>query len=336
VISNRWLDARRTHWERLEDLVERARRGGLARFVHGELQELGLLYRQAASDLSVVREDPSGRRIAAYLNQLLGRAHNVVYRHRPAGPGGVLHFFREAYPRALRESLGPILAAASIFLAAGLAGFLVCLRDPGFPRFVLGDAMIETIERREMWTHSIVSMKPLASSAIMTNNIAVALAAVAAGITAGVGTLYLMALNGLLLGTVAAACHASGMSLPLWSFVAPHGALELPAIAIAGGAGLAIGRGLLFPGLLPRRDSLVLAGRRAAHLTLGTVAILVVAGVLEGFVSPSALPAGAKLLLGTALAGLLALYLAQGGRRPEGRARPQASPGRVARSGRAS
>jgi len=98
-----------------------------------------------------------------------------------------------------------------------------------------------------MWTDSIVTIKPLASSAILTNNLSVSFATFALGITAGVGTIYMMLLNGLLIGVIGSACWREGMSLSLWSFVAGHGVLELPAIFIAGGAGLGIARGLLFP-----------------------------------------------------------------------------------------
>ena len=105
--------------------------------------------------------------------------------------------------------------------------------------------MSDTIERGEMWTRSILSVKPLASSAIMTNNLSVSFAAFAGGMLAGIGTVYMMMFNGVLMGVIAVACHRAGMSLSLWSFIAPHGALELPAIFIAGGAGLLLAKGLL-------------------------------------------------------------------------------------------
>src|SRR6202035_4771106 len=98
----------------------------------------------------------------------------------------------------------------------------------------------------------------------------------------------------------AATAHA-GMALQLWSFVAPHGSLELPAIFTAGGAGLEIARGLLFPGLLPRRESLVRAGGRGARLLLGTIPMLVVAGVIEGFFSPTQAPVAMKFALAAVL-----------------------------------
>ena len=105
------------------------------------------------------------------------------------------------------------------------------------------------------------------------------------------------------------ACALSGMSLQLWSFVAPHGVLELPAIFIAGGAGLRIAQGLLFPGLLPRRESLTRAGLEAVQLVLGTIPILIVAGLIEAFVSPTGLPIPLKFSMAAALFVLLAAYL---------------------------
>lgn len=314
MISTRWLEKRKTHWLRLEQLVEKSRNRGVSALAHRELQELGLLYRQTASDLSAVREDPTSARLAVYLNQLLGRAHNLIYMGRAERAGGILGFYRQTYPQVFRATLPYTVFALALFLASGVAGLLACLANPDFQRFLLGPHMTASIERREMWTHSIVAVKPLASSIITTNNLSVAFAAFAAGITGGLGTLYLMLLNGLLFGVVNAACWQAGMALQLWGFVAPHGVLELPAIFIAGGAGFLVARGLLFPGLLPRRDSLALAGGQGVRLLLGAVPLLLAAGFIEGFVSPTALPVTLKFLVAGPLASLLALYLSQAGR----------------------
>jgi uncharacterized membrane protein SpoIIM required for sporulation len=169
--------------------------------------------------------------------------------------------------------------------------------------------MMESIDKHQMWTQSIVSVKPLESSAIMTNNLSVSFATFAFGITAGIGTLWMLAFNGLLFGVVNAACWQAGMLGQLLSFVAPHGVLELPAIFIAGGGGLLIAKGLLFPGVLPRRASLVREGGRAVRLALGIIPMLIVAGTIEGFVSPSDLPVRWKYLLAAALFVLLLLFL---------------------------
>jgi uncharacterized membrane protein SpoIIM required for sporulation len=309
VISTRWLEKRRPHWLRLEQLVAISGRSSIASLKSTELQELALLYRQSASDLATVREDPASKQLAVYLNQLLGRAHNLIYMGRRQNRRGIWTFYRDIYPVIFRQTFADTFAAFVLFLAAAFAGFLMGMADPSFTRHFLGPQMIDTIERHEMWTHSIVTIKPLASSAILTNNISVALSTFALGITAGMGTVWMMLLNGLMMGVVAVACWREGMSLPLWSFVAAHGVLELPAIFIAGGAGIGIAKGLLFPGSLPRRESLVRAGRRSVQLVLGTIPMLLVAGIVEGFVSPTDLPYALKFLLAGALATILVLYL---------------------------
>ncbi len=273
------------------------------------------MYRQVAADLAKVREDSSSQRVAGYLNQLLGRAHNLIYMGRRVAPAGIIPFFRHTFPQTFRQTIDYTALAMAIFTAAGLIGLLASLADPAFQRYFLGPEMSATIDRREMWTHSVVAIKPLAASWIMTNNITVCFAEFALGITAGIGTIYLLLTNGLLIGVIGAACWQGGMSGQLWSFVAPHGVLELPAIFIAGGAGLLIARGILFPGNLSRRDSLVFYGGQAGRLILGIVPILVIAGTIEGFISPSSFPAAGKFALAAVIATLFGLYLSSAGRK---------------------
>ena len=237
MISTRWLAKRKPHWQRLEQLVDRSGRRGVAALNHDELQELGLLYRQTASDLATVREDITSRPFTSYLNQLLARAHNLIYMGKRPNWGGIVRFYVDTYPRIFRETFPLVLLSALVFAAGGIAGAVVTLRDPGFAHQILGPQMIETIEKHEMWTHSILAIKPMASSKIMTNNITVGFLMFAAGITAGLGTLWMLITNGLLMGVLAVATARAGMALQLWDFVAAHGALELPAIFIAAGSG---------------------------------------------------------------------------------------------------
>ena len=240
----------------------------------------------------------------------------------PSSGGGALDFARgplqrpaggipdpRVLPQVLRSTVNYTLAAVVIFAAAAVAGFLASLGDPSFQRFFLGGPMSDTIEQRKMWTESVVSIKPLASSAIMTNNVTVAFTTFAMGITAGIGTVYMVITNGLLLGVISAACWQAGMAKSLAQFVLPHGVLELPAIFIAAGGGLLVARGLLFPGELPRRDALVVYGGQGVRLALGIIPILFVAGVMEGVLSPSPFPAVAKFIFAAAAGGLLVIYL---------------------------
>jgi len=313
MISTRWLEKRKTYWARLEQLVDRSNKGGISALDHRELQELGLLYRQTASDLATVREDVTSKQLSFYLNQLLGRAHNLIYMGHKQKISGLVRFYTQTFPQVFRETFPQTFLAFLIFTVTGIATWAVTIHDPAFAHRMLGPEMMATIEKREMWTKSIVTIKPLAASGIMTNNLAVCFTAFAMGITAGLGTINMMVTNGMLIGVIGAATWQAGMALQLWSFVAGHGALELPAIFISGGAGLEIARGMLFPGLLPRRESLALAGGRAARLMIGIVPMLIVAGIIEGFVSPSGLAIPLKFLLSGVLLTALITYLTRVG-----------------------
>ena len=314
MISTAWLKTREPHWRQLDELLERTTRSGYTSLSRRELQELGLLYRQIAADLAALREDPGSTHYAAYLNQLLARAHHTIYSAQRQSPRALLEFWLTTFPEAFRRNLPHVLVALALFAGSGAIGAALTYRDHDFKTRILGPAMVETIERRQMWTHSIVAIKPIASSAIMTNNLSVALMTFAMGITAGLGTVYMLAFNGLLLGVIGMACASAGMSLQLWSFVAPHGVLELPAIVVAGSAGLRLAHGLLFPGLLPRAESVGRAGAEAVKLVLGCIPILIVAGVIEGFVSPTDLAVPMKFAMAAALFVLLIAYLFGGWR----------------------
>ncbi len=309
MISNQWIEKRQPYWERLASLAAECQSKGVRRLGRNELRELALLYRQVANDLSVVRQDGTARSTAHMLNQLLGRTHNIIYSSSKRSFPGVLTFLRKDYPRHFRCLLPYTLTAVALFAGGVLLGTLLTLARHGFMESVLGPSMVATIHRHEMWTHSIVGMKPQESSRIMTNNLSVTFLTFAAGITAGLGTLWLIFFNGFLMGVIATACQQAHMSRDLWSFVCPHGSLELPAIFIAGGAGLRLASGMLFPGVYSRRDSIARAGREAAQLVAGIIPMLVVAGAIEGFFSPSGAPAGLKFAVGAVLFSLLLVWL---------------------------
>jgi uncharacterized membrane protein SpoIIM required for sporulation len=313
ALSSQWIEKRKAHWTRLEALLALGQRG-VSRLAHNELRELALLYRQTAADLSTAREHRADAQLARHLNQLLGRAHNLIYSGQPPRPRGLVGFYTRTFPQTFRATWRYSFAATALFVLGAIVGSGVSLVDPGFQRFILGGPMMDTIERREMWTHGILTIKPLASSAILTNNLSVSFAAFAMGVTAGLGTAWMMVLNGLLIGVVGTACFRAGLSLSLWSFVAPHGSLELPAIFIAGGAGLLLGHGLFDPGLLPRREALAESGGRAIRLLLGVIPLLIIAGAIEGFISPVAIPPAPKFVIGAAMLVLLVLYLTLAGR----------------------
>ncbi len=274
-----------------------------------ELRETALLYRQAAGDLSTLRQDSTARVYAEHVNQLLARAHHIIYSSRRKGFLKIFYFLRDDYPALVQSQIRYVLLALVLSLAGAALGSVLTLARPQFMRHMLGPAMVETIERHEMWTQSIVGIEPVASSAIMTNNLSVCFMAFAGGILFGLGPIYSMFFNGMLLGVVGVACAQHGMAVDLWSFVAPHGSLELPSILLAGGAGLRLAHGVLFPGIYRRRDSIALAGAEATRLVAGIIPLLVIAGTLEGFFSPSNAPVPLKFTVGGLLFTLLVVWL---------------------------
>ena len=321
MISNQWIEKRRPYWDRLAMLAAECQGRGVRRVGRDELRELALLYRQVANDLSVVRQDGTARSTAHMLNQLLGRTHNIIYSSRKRSLLAIFTFLRKDYPRHFRRLLPYTLTAIALFASGLLLGAILTATRHGFMESFLGPYMVETIRHHQMWTHSIVGTKPQESSRLMTNNLTVTFIAFAAGITAGLGTVWLLFFNGLLIGVIATACQQAHMSRDLWSFVCPHGSLELPAIFIAGGAGLRLASGMLFPGLYSRRDSIALAGRDAVRLVAGVIPMLVIAGTIEGFFSPSGAPAMLKFGVGAALFALLLrwLFLSPQSRTEDGR-----------------
>ena len=312
ILSNQWIQKRRPYWDRLGALIAQSDASGpnaLARLSRDELRELALLYRQVAADLSVLRKDSTARVYAQHVNELLARAHHIIYSGRKTNAITLFRFLRDEYPAIFQRQLGFVLASVAVTAAWGILGAAITNARPEFMRHFLGPEMIATMERHEMWTKSVVAIKPLASSAIMTNNLSVSFITFAGGIVFGLGTLWCLFTNGMMLGVIGAACHQYGMSLALWSFVAPHGSLELPAIVIAGGAGLRLGHAMLFPGALRWKDSVARGGVDAARLVSGIIPMLVVAGTLEGFFSPSDAAVWLKFTVGGMLFTFLLLWL---------------------------
>jgi uncharacterized membrane protein SpoIIM required for sporulation len=314
MISNRWIELRQENWSRLESMVHRVEAGSLKTLSAEDLRDFGLLYRQAAADLSATRADHSSRTLEAYLNQLVSRAHNYIYSGQKMSPATVWEFLVHGYPRIFRRLLPYTTASLLLVLTGALLGCLVTLARPAFMHAMLGPEMIDKIEHHQMWTDSILMAKPQTSSAIMTNNIGVCFYTFAGGIVAGLGTIFLLFTNGVNIGVVAVACGQHHMALSLWSFIAAHGALELPAIFISGGAGLRLAAGLLFPGLLRRKDSLALAGSESVRLISGIIPLLIVAGLLEAFLSPTHAPVALKFAVCVFLLTGTAFWLSEGGR----------------------
>jgi uncharacterized membrane protein SpoIIM required for sporulation len=317
MLAEDFIARKHQSWERLTRLLNRAQ-GGLSRFTAEELQELGQLYRQATSDFAVAQRDYPRHPVSDYLHGLVGRGHAQIYRGKGTRLRQLLAFFTHTFPHTFRETWGYTLASFLMFLIPALITFFVANHNPDaismvFPGFQ--DRITDIKYGHEWWTLINEEGQAVSASFIMTNNIRVAFLAFAGGVLLGVLTLFVLTQNGIMLGSIAGAAQHYDFAGKLWGFVAAHGMVELSVIFIAGGAGLQLGWSILRPGLLTRRAALVVAARRAATLIFGCVPLLVMAGTIEGFISPSpTLPLGFKLVVSLGSGVLLYSYLILVGR----------------------
>ncbi len=292
AVLKTFLESRLGKWKRLEELTARVSRLRLNSLSGEEVREFGQLYRRTAADLAIAREEVSDQRLVNYLNYLVGRAHGAIYRSESSGFGVFVTFFRYEFPAVFRKTFRYTLTAFTVFMLSALFAYAACLFDEGFADRV-EKGRRNKIASHDNWTEDANSANPLAATSIQSNNITVTFLAFAGGVLAGVGTLWILFTNGLLLGMVFELCiHYRFWDIPI--FIAAHGAIELTAIFIAGGAGLLIGKALLMPGDLRRIDALVENGRLAIKLILGCIPMLLIAGLIEGFISPAHIPAAFK------------------------------------------
>jgi uncharacterized membrane protein SpoIIM required for sporulation len=302
MVVHEFIRTRQDDWERLQGFLETVRRLSLARLPLDVFRDGTALYRQAVADLAFARMSFPGHPVVGQLERLVGHAHSLLYQAGSADSRSWKEFWRDTWPDRVREAARPILLATALFWAGTLLGFLLTARNPVLEMYFVSPSMRAAIVSKHLWTESITRTAPTAGSAIMTNNIKVSLLTWGLGLTFGVGTFWLLVFNGLMLGAIAAACLRAGMLGPLAAFVVGHGSLELPAIWISGGAGFLMSQALLFPGRYNRRAELRLKGRQSVEIIVGTVPMLLVAGTIEAFVSPSEIPVIAKALLGLSLA----------------------------------
>jgi uncharacterized membrane protein SpoIIM required for sporulation len=305
---------RQQDWSDLELLLRRAAGRGLRGFSGPELERFGRLYRHASSDLAVAQRDFPHDRVRLYLDQLLARAHPYVYQGSVSDWHGLLEFYRAGFPRLYRANAPYVLASAALFLGPALIAYLAALTSVAAQETLVSGSLLNLIRQGQMWTEIDEQVRPAVSTFLMTNNLRVAILAFVGGILLGLGTLYVLVQNGLMLGAVLGACQAHGLALPLLTFISAHGYLELSDVMIAGAAGLRLGSGILWPGLLTRRAALVQGARVAVQLFIGGAPLLVIAGLLEAFVSPSELPAAVKMAVGLATGVALYAYLLGAGR----------------------
>jgi uncharacterized membrane protein SpoIIM required for sporulation len=321
------LAQRETTWRELDNLLARLDSSPLRRVDAAELLRLGELYRAACTDLMLAESHDLPRDTVAYLHGLVGRAHNVVYRGKGFRFSDWGAAFFGAVPRRLRTDPAVRLAALVFWGSFLLCGLLAAGR-PGFAESVIGEAFLSQMD--EMYARPLAEMQKegrgrndaMMAGFYIQHNTSIGLRCYAGGILLGLGSLYELLSNGMILGTVFGHMAVSPAAPNFFRFVTAHGPFELTAIVLSGAAGLRLGWGLIDTRGLSRLASLRREAIEALPTVGAAVVLFILAAFLEGFVSGSELPYTAKAGIAVGCALVLAVYVLGGGRVARGDALP--------------
>ena len=320
---NRFVAEGTPRWSRLEQLLTKVEASGLAVLDLHAAREFGKLYRAVSSDLIRARTEQVNASVVDYLNDIVARCYGVIHTAPSSTGQRVLGFLMRGYPRLLRSEWRAIVLSAAIFFLGATAGAVfVAIDDQSLGALIPDQHQAHTPgervgEEEETGGGAAADQATAFSSWLFTHNIQVTFIVFALGITYGIGSAALLFYNGVPLGALAVQYHQSDLGLFFWAWILPHGIPELTVVFIAGGAGLMVGRGLLVPGRRRRRDALIAEARKGAALIVGSMPLLVLAGIIEGTISQihePTIPYEAKLLFAVLVGSGVYYYLINAGR----------------------
>lgn len=292
--SYRFREEREADWRKLDLILTRAENSGVNHLSDEDMMALPRLYRQAVSSLSVARSISLDQNVVAYLESLCTRAYFFVYGARTTIGERIMDFLRRDWPKCVAGAVGPTLLAA-LFLFGGWAlAFFLCLQDMDWFWTFHGsnsldgrtpDATVEYLrstiytEKGEAGDSELTAF----ASLLFSNNAQISLFAFALGFAFGIPTAWLLAYNGVMIGSLYAVFWDKGLGYEFTGWLMIHGTTELFAIVLAGAAGFVIGGAVAFPGRKTRLASARSAGQKAATMAMGCVIMLIIAAILEGF-----------------------------------------------------
>jgi uncharacterized membrane protein SpoIIM required for sporulation len=312
-----WARARAPLWDELAALLGRARRP--RRLSGDELRTLAQRYQQAAADLAYLRQQQPGSVLVPRLNDLVARGHAVLYRREQAGLRALARFLWTGYPALVCSLVRPIAVAIAVQLVVVLPAAVWALHDPVSAAATLPAGLREVPRHHD--PVPAAASAPL-STFIWTHNIIVSFVDFAGGALLGLGTLWSLYVNSLLLGVLSGVTNHGGIDAEYWSLILPHAVLELSAFTICAGAGLALADAIVRARPRQRLEVIAETARRGGLVVLGTMPVLILAGTIEGFVTPSAAPIAAKLAVAPVTGVFLAAYLVRGRAASHGEDRP--------------
>lgn len=281
-----WAHAQAGRWE---SAAARARRLALARKAQlADALQLVEDYRVLAHDVDRARRLIPQTRAREHLERAYAQAHAALRSSAWDPRSALLALLRDEIP-AITARLAPhILWATAVFLLTIGAGYWTVRTYPDLISLFASPQLIATVERGQLWTQGLLNVVPscVLSLQVLTNNVVVSLTAYCAGFLFGLGTLYILGLNGLMLGAVFAFTSRHGLGAALASFLVAHGCVELSVMCLSGAAGAAVGEALMRPTHERRMESFRLAARESGKLLIVCVLLLIGCGLIEGYISP--------------------------------------------------
>ncbi len=308
-----FIKKHRDDWKQLEQLVTMMHKR--KKEVAGStIDQFYRLYQKAAQNLSYAQTYFPKEEVTFYLNGLVSKSHNVLYKDQMSSMHQVRHFFSTTFIRLLWEQWKFVVAALVLFTIGAAGSYLSVLQDPQNMYSILPPEIAYGVDPDSLGDDNGYWDSSVMSASIMTNNIQVAILAFAGGVTFGLLTVYILIYNGIIIGALAALFWTHGKTYEFWAYIVPHGMIELTAIFIAGGAGLLMGYKLFVPGDYSRGYQLKVNAKRSVQLLLGTVPLFVIAGIIEGFITPAPIPLEAKYFVAFVTVIGLILYIIIGKR----------------------
>lgn len=299
------------HWKELEQLNHIINKKGYKSLSSIEIKNYLTLYKKCSYHLSYARTHFSNTQILDYLNTLVSKCQVHVYSVRKISPRYLLSYLSTIFPNLISQFKWYVVSAFLVFMFGFTLSLIMVFVNIDTAHFFLPQYIVESIQSDSIGSnHWDPSIYPVLSSYIMINNISVALYAFVLGVTLGIGTLYVLFKNGALLGALTGLVYLFSDPYIYWSLILPHGILELFAIFVSGGAGFLIAKSILIPKQYSRKHSIIKGSKEAISLMGGVIALLIIAGTIEGFFTPLNISPTVKLVFSLATLLLLLIYLA--------------------------